>query len=1573
MRLYKTGDLARYLVDGQVQFLGRSDTQVKLRGFRIELGEIEAILHAHPAVGEAVVVVREDEPGERRLVAYIIVNQKYAPIFRTLPADLKATLPSHMLPSAFVVLKEWPLTPNGKIDRRALPAPDSQSLAFLEAFVSPRTSCEKALAQIWCEMLHLDRVGIHDSFFMLGGHSLLATQIAVRIRSSLQVEVPLTILFTHSTIEDLASYIERNAIQRSPIPSIQRLPRGDNLPLSFSQERVWFLQQLEPTNMAYNAQAMLRLTGRLDVAALEASLSEIVRRHEIFRTTFPTVDGHPIQLIHRPQAVKLLLIDLKLETEQERELAIQHLMDEEFQKPFAITELPLVRWTLLRLSEKEHILLHVEHHLVHDGWSFTVFLYELQELYTAFAAGKPSSLPDLAIQFADFAQWQRQWMGGKEAEEQLVYWKQKLAGSPALLNLPTDRPRPAVLGFKGEVLRIELPVFLSEALRVCCRQEGVTLYMLLLGAFFTLLHRYTNQDDLCIGTGIANRRWQEAEPLIGMIINTLALRIDLSGRPTFQELLRRVREITLEAYAHQDLPFGKVVEALQPERSLSHSPLYQAAFSFHDSPLPSLNLPDLQVEVIEGLSNHSAKFDINIVVIPHAEQLIGTQTETEEKGITFLWEYNTDLFVAATIQRMAKYYQNLLQSISVNPKQRIDEIPLLTQEEQQHLLFAWNATTTHYPQDQCIHHLFEMRAEQTPDTVVAVDGDNHQTYDELNRRANQLSHYLQQQGVGPEVLVGICVERSLDMLAGLLGILKAGGAYVPLDPAYPKERLTYILQNSHICMLLSQQRFAEQLPSLQIRTFYLDADWQTIAHESADNPSSLVSSSNLAYVIYTSGSTGTPKGVLLQHEGLLNLVFWHQQAFLISSRDHATLVAAPAFDASVWELWPYLAVGACIYIPDEEIRISALQLRNWLIYNAITISFLPTPLAESILMLDWPDKLALRVLLTGGDVLHTYPSPSLPFVLVNNYGPTENTVVTTSGSVTSSEQASLLPFIGCPIANTQVYILDASLKPIPSGVPGELYVGGPSLARGYLHQADLTAERFIPNPFSKVPGARFYKTSDLTRYHSNGTIEFLRRIDQQVKIRGYRIELGEIEAVLSQHHALEDVVIQVREDVAEEKRLVAYFVPSQDCSPTSYELREFLKELLPDYMVPSAFIPLEKIPLLPNGKLDRQALPSPHQTDSGQEQTFETPRTTLELQLLQLFEDLLNVHPIGLNENFFELGGHSLLRVRLVMEIQKQFNQQIPLSALFKAATVEQLASVLWEQSYSRQRSPLVGLQPHGSKIPFYCVHPRGGEVLCYLDLARHIGSDQPFYAFEEPFLSDQEPSIRVEDLAERYIQALLDFQAQGPYCLGGWSLGGSIAFEMAYRLQQQGHEVALLVLLDTLAPSRMSKLADEDEAEAIAFLAEYLAGRFLNKFPNAQLPRLLSDAEVRLLTQQERLQYFLEFARAVNFVPPGTPIEVLHRYIQFDLAHLKAGQTYLPNVVYPGRITLLRVVDQINSTVADGGVTDLTLGWEEFTAQAVDVRVLLGTHVTMLEEPVVRRLAEQLKYCLEEVQQRYC
>jgi amino acid adenylation domain-containing protein len=975
--------------------------------------------------------------------------------------------------------------------------------------------------------------------------------------------------------------------------------RDGNQPLSFAQQRLWFLDQLVPNNPFYNVPAALRLTGSLNFSALQQTFNEIVRRHEALRTSLAVVSGQPVQRIAAAFHLPINVVDLRKLPKESRQTEANRLTAEEAQRSFNLSNDLLLRVTLLQLDDAEYLLMLNMHHIVSDGWSIGVLIQELGALYTAFASEKPSPLPALSIQYADFAKWQREWLQGEVLETQLAYWRQQLNGI-SMLNLPADRPRPAIQSYRGKRQFLQLPKQLSEALETLTQREGVTLFMTMLAAFKTLLYHYAQQEDIVVGSPIANRNRSEIEALIGFFVNSLVLRTDLSGNPTFRELLNRVKEVALGAYAHQDLPFEKLVEELHPDRALNQNPLFQVAFALQNAPGNQLELPELTLSP-QQLDVGTARFDLEFHLWERSPNSSGSNQSPSNKlwvdsslGISGMVIYSADLFDEATITRLIGHFQTLLESIVANPEQRIANLQYLSAQERDRLLVECNNTQADYPQDLCIHQLFEKQADRTPDAVALVFGEEQVTYRELNLRSNQLARYLQKMGVGAEVLVGLCCGRSLDLILGMLGILKAGGAYLILDPSYPAERSSFMVKDAQLSVVLTQQQWVENLRSPNLQIVCLDTDWEMISQEIADNPTSAVTAENLVYAIYTSGSTGKPKGVEIEHGSLLNLVFWHQREFGVSAGDRATQIAAIGFDACGWEIWPYLAAGASIYFPEDDIRRDPEKLQNWLVSNAITISFLPTPLAEKVLLLDWPQTTALRILLAGGEKLQQHPLKSHPFKLVNNYGPTENTVVTTSGYIPATEQTEIAPTIGRPIANTQIYILDKYLQPVPMGVVGELYIGGNGLARGYLNRPDLTAQSFIPNPFKPNSGTilndlfrnrqdacstkkfiscgtgilpvldngatsefkpnsgeRIYKTGDLVRYRTDRNLEFLGRIDEQVKIRGFRIELGEIETLLTQHPAVQQTVAIASADGQGDKRLVAYIALNPEYSSAS--------------------------------------------------------------------------------------------------------------------------------------------------------------------------------------------------------------------------------------------------------------------------------------------------------------------------------------------------------------------------------------------------------------------------------------
>jgi amino acid adenylation domain-containing protein len=1443
-------------------------------------------------------------------------------------------------------------------------------------------------------------------------------------------------------------------------------------PASFAQARLWFLDRLFPGNSFYNVSAALRLTGSLNLTALEQTFNEIVRRHEALRTTFRMLEGQLVQVIAPSLTIPLPVVNLQNLSATEQDAEIHRLATEERSHPFDLSSEPLLRVMLIQLDSCEHVLLLNLHHIICDGWSMGVLIRELGAIYTAFSNNQPSPLAELPIQYADFAHWQREWLQEVGAthesplQAQLGYWKQQLDNLP-VLNMPTDRSRLGTPTYRGATQFLELPKSLSEALEALSQRQGVTLFMTLLATFQTLLYRYTQQTDIVVGSAIANRNRQEIEGLIGFFVNSLVLRSDLSSNPTFLELLGRVREVALGAYAHQDLPFEKLVEELHPERNLSHHPLFQVTFSLQNTPIEALELPGLTLSQLE-FDNPSAKFDLEFHMWESPQGLRGQVI------------YSSDLFDEATITRMLGHFQTLLEGIVANPQQRLCDLPLLTESERHQLLVEWNdigrgsrlvgagladqlggkqiISQQNPPfweqgnRGECFHQLFEEQVERSPNAIALVFEDKQLTYQELNNRSNQLAHYLQKLGVGPEVLVGICLERSVEMIVALLGILKAGGAYLPLDPTYPQERLNFMLKDAQVSILVTHSLLAPLFklcwgdlpPGLSL--VCVDKDAEDFAQHSDQNPTSSVTPDNLAYVIYTSGSTGKPKGVLVEHRGLYNLSEAQIQTFNLSPCNRILQFASLSFDASIFEIVMAVRTGATLYLAKKESLLPGPDLLHLLRDNAITHVTLPPSVLAVLPTQELP---ALRTIISAGeacstDIVKRWASGRRFF---NAYGPTEATVWSTVAAYSNTPLHNGdrdKPSIGRPIANTQVYILDSHLQPVPIGVPGELYIGGDGLARGYLNQPELTAVAFIANPFSDKPGTRLYKTGDLARYQPDGNIEFLGRIDEQVKIRGFRIELGEIEAVLNQHPFVKEAVAIAKEDVSGSKRLVAYIVPnvgaglninagtnilgraalpaptnpkSKIQNPKSHDLRQFLKEKLPEYMVPSAVVMLDSLPLTPNGKVDRRALPAPDLVSQAREKGFLAPRTPTEETLAQIWAEVLKCdrfalpqrgnrplggavrvsealatlgasasgqgegNRVGVRDNFFELGGDSLLAVRLMAEIHQQFERKLPLSTLFLTPTIEGLASTLEQQTDSLPWSPLVPLQPAGSKSPFFCVHPIFGVVFPYYELAYSLGFDQPFYGLQPLGLDGERPPFTcIEDMAAHYIEALRRVQPEGPYYLGGWSFGGLVAFEMAQQLLSSGHQVALLVILDTLAPvpGNMPSLGDGFKfilttvARSIwSFFIDYFylitapnknqGNSFTPRFPNF-------NKFIQGFRTNEFWHSLLGEAVIANLMPEESRRRILSELnilpmLRVYQANSQATLNYVPQV-YPNSITVLRT--SVQSSIAH---QDLTLGWSKLAGGKVEVHSVPGNHLTMLKKPHVQVLAEQLRACIEKVQ----
>ncbi|MCY7810920.1 non-ribosomal peptide synthetase DhbF [Bacillus spizizenii] len=1420
-RMYRTGDQARWRADGSLDYIGRADHQIKIRGFRIELGEIDAVLAKHPDIEQAAVVVREDQPGDKRLVAYVVAASAID------TADLRryvgASLPDYMVPAAFMEMDELPLTPNGKLDRKALPAPDFSTSVSDRG---PRTPQEEILCDLFAEVLGLARVGIDDSFFELGGHSLLAARLMSRIREVMGAELGIAKLFDEPTVAGLAAHLDQ---AQSARPALQRAERPERIPLSFAQRRLWFLHCLEGPSPTYNIPVAVRLSGELDQGVLQAALYDLVCRHESLRTIFPESQGTSYQHILDADQARPVLHVTEID---EKELSGR--FAEAVRYSFDLAAEPAFRAELFVIGPDEYVLLLLVHHIVGDGWSLTPLTRDLGAAYAARCYGKAPEWAPLTVQYADYALWQQELLGSGDDPNsliagQLAFWKETLKNLPDQLELPTDYSRPAEPSHDGDTIHFCIEPELHKRLQDLARANRVSLFMVLQSGLAALLTRLGAGTDIPIGSPIAGRNDDALGDLVGLFINTLVLRTDTSGDPSFRELLDRVREVNLAAYENQDLPFERLVEVLNPARSRATHPLFQIMFAFQNTPDAELNLPDMESS-LRIHSVGSAKFDLTLEI---SENRLADGTPN---GLEGLLEYSTDLFKQATAQALADRLMRLLEAAESDPDQQIGNLDILAPEERSSMVTDWQSVSEKIPHA-CLPEQFEKQAALSPEAIAVVCEDQSLSYAELNERANRLARMLISEGVGPEQFVALALPRSLEMAVGLLAVLKAGAAYLPLDPDYPADRIAFMLEDAQPAFIMTNTKAAENIPPAEnVPRIVLDDPElaEKLNTYPAENPSNTdriqpLSPLNTAYVIYTSGSTGVPKGVMIPHQNVTRLFAATDHWFHFSSDDIWTMFHSYAFDFSVWEIWgPLLHGGRLVIVPHHVSRSPEAFLRL-LVKEGVTV-LNQTPSAFYQLMQaereqsDLGQALSLRYVIFGGEALelsrledwynrHPENRPQL----INMYGITETTVhvsyIELDRSMAALRANSL---IGCGIPDLGVYVLDERLQPVPPGVAGELYVSGAGLARGYLGRAGLTAERFIADPFGP-PGTRMYRTGDVARLRADGSLDYVGRADHQVKIRGFRIELGEIEAALVQHSRLEDAAVIVREDQPGDKRLAAYVIPSLEDTIDTAELRKYAAERLPDYMVPSAFVTMKELPLTPNGKLDRKALPAPDFAVTGR-----GPRTPQEEILCDLFMEVLHLPRVGIDDRFFDLGGHSLLAVQLMSRIREALGVELSIGNLFEAPTVAGLAERLEMGSSQSALDVLLPLRTSGDKLPLFCVHPAGGLSWCYAGLMTNIGTDYPIYGLQARGIGQREELPKtLDDMAADYIEQIRTVQPKGPYHLLGWSLGGNVVQAMATQLQNQGEEVSLLVMLDAYPNHFLPiKKAPDDEEALIALLA---------------------------------------------------------------------------------------------------------------------------------------------------------
>ena len=1666
-RLYKTGDVARFLPDGRVEFLGRTDTQIKLRGFRIELGEIEAALTESRKVAQAVVIMREDQPGDQRLVAYVVAKDGARIDGRELRRQIEKKLPDHMVPSTIVELDRLPLTLNAKINRKALPAPTEIHNCLTETLVQPHNDTQKSIARIWRDVLKLGAVGIHENFFELGGNSLLAGSMLARLRDCFEVDLPMRAVFAAPTIAGLAREIDGREHERV-IPAATRSQSKARRQLSFPQERLWFLDQLNPGSAAFNIPLAARLTAPVDLAALKRSIEEIVRRHEVLRTIFPTRNGEPAPVVLSATEVDLVLIDLTAFPEAERETRARTIVNDETLRPFDLANGPLLRTTLVRLAESDHIFLLTMHHIASDGWSMVLFFNELSRLYEAFSRGEPSPLAGLPIQYSDYAAWQRDWLAGEVTQKQISYWKEKLGGELPALDLPTDRPRPSVQTFNGARQWLVLTEAQSAALNELCRREGATLFMTLLAAFKVLLNRYAGQEDIIVGAPIGARALTETENLIGFFLNNLALRTDLCGNPTFREALARVRQTALEAFANQDVPFEKLIEELRPPRDLSRTPIFQVYFNLfnftEEISLPGANEKISFIEAWSQSEENFSKFDLTFYA------------GIDERKLKLAMVYNVDLFDEAFIVRMLAHFESLLDSIVANPETAILDLTLeefvvgshsqpalagcgrktihtdnrfngfvapskplkrlingqwrsaaiqlkqgVNEKESQSPdapANTWHAGNTRtgrqaeaYRTDfvrferseieQSIASRFEQQVRKHPANTAIKSKHYHWTYTELDGIANRIGRALA--CLSPEVEhVALFFEHDAPMIAAMLGALKAGKTYVPLDPKYPPERLSWILEHAQAGALLTNDRnltAAQRLTTSGARLINIDRLGAVDREIDLPGPGP----DRLAYILYTSGSTGEPKGVMQNHRNVLHFIRIYTNNLRISPEDRLTLLSSYCFDASVMDIYGALLNGAALYpidvrhdgfanlaeqINDERITIyhSTPTVYRYFIDRlwsapaersgdgAFDSSMLSGSQSHNVqsavaaaLCRRTPKFPRLRLIVLGGEEVNRQDIESYrkhfsdECILVNGLGPTEATVALQhfidQGTALSGESVP----VGFPVEDTEVLLLSDQGKPVE--IQGEIAIKSQHIALGYWRNPEATDAAFSGGNPTVREGAnsdRIYRSGDLGRRLADGSIRFEGRKDFQIKIRGFRVELGEIESILSRHPQVRESVVVAREIDGRDKQLVAYLAPQASQSPNEADLRNFLKQKLPEYMLPAAFVTLDELPLTASGKVNRLALPAPTNLKREPAKTA-APETPVEKLLVPIWTDILGVNT-GIHDNFFEHGGHSLMAVRLFAQIENRLGHRLPLATLFEAPTIAELAAILEGES-THQWTSLVPIQPKGDAPPFFCVHGLGGNVLEFYDLARRLGLNQPFYGLQSQGLNGKQTlHTSLKEMAAHYIREMRQVQPRGPYFIGGRSLGGTIAFEMACQLRAQGDSVGLLALLDAY-PAGYAKLLPALAQPETNF------GRAANRIES-------HFRNLRRLKFGEKILYLAGKARYAprkmkSFV--WRRVHRLYRNLNRDLPRLLrdvaefnslAARNYDPQV-FDGKVTLFWASGDLRAY-------DVVDGWKVLATGGIEVHEIPGTHLNIIKEPHVAELARKLNNCLARVQGRH-
>ncbi len=1550
-RMYRSGDKVRFVSNGALEFLGRIDQQLKINGVRIEPGEIDNILETHPDIKQLRVAAKETkkEKGKLILVAYYVSYTGKIVDEKQLRTFANKHLPKEMIPSRFVHLEALPLTSTDKLDIRALPEIDSSPSK--DKLVTSDTTMQ-AVLNVWEELLDIVVPDEVSDFFELGGHSLTAVQALTRVREIFAVDISINDFFEDPTLKSLTEKIKvaqhagNKLVYHDPIIST----RDDHIPLSGTQENLWYLNKLNPKSSAYNCPEAVRLHGFLNIDALESAVSTILSRHESLRTLIKEENGHPKQVLLPEAIFELPIVDFSNMVIDEREQCLLKAIEEEAMLPFKLETERLFKAKIFKISENDHVFFWNFHHIIADGWSSaSIFPAELCELYSAKVEQRQAQLPSIKIQPIDYMHWQKKYLSESKLNQQREFWKKELSGAPAEIDLSLGHPQPAKPSEHSCRVFIEFPDELLSSMRYFSQQNNLTSFDILMTAFSTLAHILTREDDICIGTVVAGRKHSSIEKVIGNFANVVVVRSHFSDDPTLYTLLGNLREKMLNILDHSDIPFEDVVSVIHPNRKRYKNPLFNVFLSLYNGSVKDLSMTDLNQSVIH-CDQKVAHFDLSIALFESKNSL---------KGYI---EYKTDLFANETVKRIAQYYVRMVQALVHNTRLHLSEVSLVDERERNLLVNTWNDFYSEFPREHCLHQLFENQVQRVPQNIAVTFADQSLTYAQLNQKANQVANHLRNLNVKTGDLVGMCVKPSIEMIVGLLGIVKAGAAYVPLDPELPIARINFIIDEIKASVILSQANLTDRVSQSTAKIVCLDSDWPIIAKYNDNNLNIVLGSHSPIYMIFTSGSTGKPKGVRTLH---------YNVAALICNTNHMQTVETDvfakvnnfAFDISTWEIWTPLVIGASIIGIPEEIKFSPHIFAEFIYKKGITMLYLPTALFHSI-SAEIPSAFgSLRLLVVGGEALDPNRAREVlannpPQGFINAYGPTEVTCNSAWYDVKKLPPSAIRVPIGRPISNTQFYVLSPKLQLLPIGAKSELYIAGAGVSKGYLERAELTEKHFLQNPFKHEDEfPRLYRTGDLVRYLSDGNLEFLGRVDHQVKIRGFRIEIGEIESTLRRHEAIREVIILVREDESNNKRLVAFIAFHVEClTPSIEELRNFLKEYLPIYMVPSIFIILDALPLNTNAKVDRSKLMQMEISadNSSKQETY--PRNEFEVRLIRIWEDILGLRNPSIRTNFFEAGGDSLRAVQLLSAIKNEFSKLLPLELLYEEGSIESLAVHLKSNNIRPTGSVLVKLYKDSSGAsPLFLVHPLSGSVMCYNPLARML--QYPLFGLQSASLeTDTKPIETIEKMASQYLASLLKVQKTGPYFLGGWSFGGVVAYEMAQQLEDMGHVVSDIILFDSAAPDKAQKALDLGAILKLCLeeVVEQFAAKITLDFDGFDT----HDSETLL-------QMVLQQVKTCGAYPPDTQVDTLKRMVDVCLANAKAINQYKQTRRVKSTITLYRAEDfaRMQSMLIDpNSIQEPCLGWSALTHENISVHTVKGNHMSMLFNPNLQLLVPKLK-----------